>query len=115
MLNSTDFATKPTGARASPWSASWVLDYAFPRETWAPLRGVRAGVNGSWRANYLLAIVNGAAFYGGTSHLVNAYLLRDQKIWNQQVRFRLGVRNLVDLENSTTRRTGTTTLANGTT
>jgi hypothetical protein len=31
------------------------------------------------------------------------------------VRFRLGVRNLVDLENRQTRRTGTTTLANGTT
>jgi outer membrane receptor protein involved in Fe transport len=115
VLNSSDFDTKPTGARASPWSASWVFDYAFPREAWAPLRGVRAGVNGSWRDNYLLAIVSGAEFYGGTSHLVNAYLLRDQKIWNQQVRFRFGVRNLVDLENSQTRRTGTTTLANGTT
>ncbi|MBI5769996.1 MAG: TonB-dependent receptor [Verrucomicrobia bacterium] len=115
VLNSSDFSTKPTGARASPWSASWVFDYAFSREAWAPLRGVRAGVNGSWRDNYLLAIVGGSEFYGGTSHLVNAYVMRDQKVWSQQVRFRLGVRNIADLENGQTRRTGTTTLANGTT
>jgi len=115
VINSSDFSTKPTGARASPWSASWVIDYAFSRESWAPLRGVRAGVNGSWRDNYLLAIVNGAEFYGGTSHLVNAYVMRDQKIWRQQVRFRLGVRNIVDLENGKTRRTGTTTMATGAT
>ena len=114
VLNSSDFSTKPTGARASPWSASWVIDYAFPRMAWAPLRGVRLGVNGSWRDNYLLSIVGSQEFYGGTSHLVNAYVMRDQKIWNQQMRFRLGVRNLVDLENGRTRRTGTTTLADGT-
>ena len=115
VLNSSDFSTKPTGARASPWSASWIFDYAFSRESWAPLRGVKVGINGNWRDNYLLAIVNGQEFYGGTSHLVNAYVMRDQKIWKQQVRFRLGCRNIVDLENDKTRRTGTTTLANGTT
>ncbi|MCX6955154.1 MAG: TonB-dependent receptor plug domain-containing protein [Verrucomicrobia bacterium] len=115
VLNSSDFSTKPTGARASPWSASWVIDYGFPREAWLPLRGVKVGVNGNWRDNYLLAIVNGQEFYGGTTHLVNAYVMRDQKIWKQQVRFRLGCRNIVDLENGNTRRTGTTTLANGTT
>jgi len=115
VLNSSDFATKPTGARASPWSASWIFDYAFSRESWTPLRGVKVGVNGSWRDNYLLAIVNGREFYGGTSHLVSAYVMREQKIWKQAVRFRLGCRNLVDLENGATRRTGTTTLATGTT
>jgi hypothetical protein len=62
----------------------------------------------------LLSIVNGREFYGGISHLVSGYVMRDQKIWSQQVRFRLGCRNLVDLENARTRRTGTTTLTTGT-
>lgn len=114
VLDSSDYSTKPTGARAAPWSASWIADYSFHRESWAPLRGVRVGVNGSWRDNYLLSIVNGREFYGGTSHLVSAYIMRDQKIAKQQVRFRLGCRNIVDLENGRTRRTGTTTLSTGT-
>ena len=50
---------------------------------------------------------------GGTNHLVNAYVMRDQKIWGQQVRFRAGVKNLVDLENSKIRKTGFTTMSNG--
>ena len=113
VLDSSDYSTKPTGARAAPWSASWIADYSFQREVWAPLRGVRLGVNGSWRDNYLLSIVNGREFYGGISHLVSGYVMRDQKIWSQQVRFRLGCRNIVDLENARTRRTGTTTLTTG--
>jgi hypothetical protein len=114
VLDSSDVEDKPTGARAAPWSASWIIDYSFARDTWKPLRGFRVGVNGNWRDNYLLAINNGVLMFGGQQHLVNAYLMREQKIWGQQVRLRLGVRNLVDLENSKTRRTGTTTLANGT-
>ena len=47
LLDSLDLDTKPTGARASPWSASWVVDYAFQRDSWKPLRGVRVGMNGS--------------------------------------------------------------------
>jgi hypothetical protein len=113
VLDSSDYSTKPTGARAAPWSASWIADYSFAREAWLPLRGVRVGVNGSWRDNYLLSIVNGREFSGGTSHLLSAYVMRDQKIGRQQVRFRLGCRNLVDLENGSTRRVGTTTLTSG--
>ena len=113
VLDSSDYSTKPTGARAAPWSASWIADYSFQRDVWEPLRGVRVGINGSWRDNYLLSIVNGREFYGGTSHLLNAYVMRDQKIWRQQVRFRLGCRNIVDLENGSTRRVGTTTLISG--
>ncbi len=114
VLDSSDFATKPSGARAAPWSASWILDYAFARDAWAPLRGVRLGVNGSWRDSYLLGISNGRELVGGTTHGVNAYVMRDQRIWNQQLRLRLGVRNLIDLENTgDIRKTGFTTLASG--
>ena len=113
LLDTLDIGTKPAGARASPWSASWVVDYAFARDAWTPLRGLRAGVNGIWRDDYLFGVPNRQAMIGGSSHLVNAYVMRDQKIWGQQVRFRLGAKNLVDLENGRLRKTGFVTLGNG--
>ena len=113
LLDSLDIPGSPAGARASPWSASWVVDYGFSRESSAPLRGVRIGVNGSWRDNYLLGVPNGQKMIGGNSHLVSAYVMRDQKIWGQQVRIRAGVKNLIDLENSKIRKTGFTTMASG--
>ncbi len=114
LLDSLDIDQKPTGARASPWSASWVVDYAFARDVWQPLRGVRVGLNGSWRDDYLFGIANGQSLAGGATHLVHGYVMRDQKIWNQQVRARLGFRNIADLENGSLRKTSFTTLANGT-
>jgi hypothetical protein len=44
---------------------------------------------------------------------VHAYVMRDQKIWGQQVRIRAGVKNLTDLENSYVRKTNFTTLSTG--
>jgi outer membrane receptor protein involved in Fe transport len=113
LLDSLDIKNKPSGARASPWSASWVVDYAFARSVWQPLRGVRLGINGSWRDDYLFGIPSGQEMIGGSTHLVHAYIMRDQKIWGQQVRLRAGVRNLVDLENGAVRKTSFTTLASG--
>jgi hypothetical protein len=113
LLDTLDIADKPTGARAAPWSTSWVIDYGFARESWQPLRGLRVGVNGSWRDDYLFGIANGQQLIGGSTHLVNAYVMRDQKILGQQVRVRAGIRNLVDLGNSKIRKTGFTTMANG--
>ncbi len=113
LLDSLDIDQKPTGARASPWSASWVVDYAFQRDSSPLLRGVRVGLNGSWRDDYLFGIANGQALGGGATHLVHGYVMRDQKIWNQQVRARLGFRNITDLENGKLRKTSFTTLANG--
>ena len=113
LLDSLDISGRPAGAQASPWSGSWVIDYTFSREGAAALRGVRAGINGSWRDNYLLGTPSGQPMIGGTRHPVNAYVMRDQKIWGQQVRIRAGVKNLVDLENSKIRKTGFTTMANG--
>ena len=113
LLDSLDIPGQATGAQASPWSGSWVIDYTFSREGWPALKGVRVGVNGSWRDNYLLGSPNGQQMIGGTGHLVNAYVMRDQKIWGQQVRFRAGVKNLVDLENSKIRKTGFTTMSTG--
>lgn len=113
LLDSLDLPGRPAGPQASPWSGSWVVDYAFAREGAAALRGVRVGVNGSWRDNYLLGTPGGQPMIGGTRHPVNAYVMRDQKIWGQQVRVRLGVKNLTDLENGSVRKTGFTTMSNG--
>lgn len=113
LLDSLDLPGRPAGPQASPWSGSWVVDYAFSRESAAALRGIRLGVNGSWRDDYLLGSPGGQTLIGGTRHPVNAYLMRDQKIWGQQVRVRLGVKNLVDLENSAIRKTGFTTMVSG--
>jgi hypothetical protein len=39
--------------------------------------------------------------------------MRDQRLWNQSVRVRLGFRNITDLENNKIRKTSFTTMANG--
>jgi len=113
LLDTLDNSAGATGARAAPWSASWVVDYAFAKDAPGVLRGVRLGVNGIWRDDYLFGVPNRQKMVGGSSHLVHAYVMRDQKIWGQQTRIRVGVRNLVDLENNAVRKTSFTTLASG--
>ena len=113
LLDTLDNSAGATGARAAPWSASWVVDYAFAKDAPDVLRGVRMGVNGIWRDDYLFGVPNRQKMIGGSSHLVHAYVMRDQKIWGQQTRIRVGVRNLVDLENNAVRKTSFTTLASG--
>jgi hypothetical protein len=112
LLDTLDIADRATGARAAPWSASWVADYGFSRDS-ALLRGIRVGVNGVWRDDYLFGLPAGQQMIGGSTHLVNAYVMRDQKLWGQQVRVRAGVRNLTDLENGGIRKTGFTTMSDG--
>ncbi|MSU50821.1 MAG: hypothetical protein EXS37_17325 [Opitutus sp.] len=113
ILDTLDINTKPAGARASPWSASWVVDYAFQRAAREPLRGIRVGLNGSWRDDYLFGVPGGQEMGGGSSHLVHAYVMRDQKIRGQAMRIRVGVKNLTDLENGSIRKTGFTTMNSG--
>lgn len=113
LLDTLDNSAGATGARAAPWSASWVVDYAFAKDAPGVLRGLRLGVNGIWRDDYLFGVPNRQKMIGGSSHLVHAYVMREQKIWGQQTRIRVGVRNLVDLENNDVRKTSFTTLASG--
>ncbi len=74
---------------------------------------MRLGINGSWRDDYLFGLPNGQEMIGGSSHLVHAYVMRDQKLWGQQVRLRVGVKNLTDFENSYVRKTQFTTMSTG--
>ncbi len=113
LLDTLDNDTKPTGPRATPWSASWIVQYRFPRDTWKPFQGVTAGINGSWRDDYRFGINNRQELGGGSTHLVNLNASRSQRLWRQTVTFRFEVRNLVDLENGAVRKTGFTTLSTG--
>jgi outer membrane receptor protein involved in Fe transport len=105
---------RSTGARAAEWSASWVVDYDFSALSFAPLKNIRAGINGSWRDDYLFAISNGQKLVGGSQHMVNAYLMRDQRIFGYKTRIRVGARNFFDIENGKLRKTGFTTMNDGT-
>jgi outer membrane receptor protein involved in Fe transport len=113
LLEDNDRVGKPAGARGSPNSGSWVFDYAFARDTWTPLRGVRIGVNGVWRSDYVIAADNNVLYYGGGTHTVGAYLMRDQKVLGTQVRVRMGAKNLTDLMNGKTRKTGMIAMSDG--
>ena len=114
LLDTLDIVAGATGARGSPWSGSWIVDYSFSKDSAKPLQGVRVGVNGVWRTDYLFAQVNGVDLKGGGSHLLNAYVMRDQKIFGRQVRLRAGVKGLVDLSNrDKIRSLGFTTILNG--
>jgi outer membrane receptor protein involved in Fe transport len=113
LLDTLDIDTKPSGARASPWSASWAAQYSFSRDSHKALRGVAMGINGSWRDDYLLGINSGQELVGGATHLTHAYVTRTQKIWKQTVILRAEVKNITDLENGKLRKTGFTTLSTG--
>jgi hypothetical protein len=105
---------RATGPRAAEWSASWIVDYDFGKSPWEILKGVRMGVNGSWRDDYLFGISNGQELAGGSRHEVSMYVMRDQRLFGHRTRIRLGARNLFDLENGDLRKTGYTTMADGT-
>jgi hypothetical protein len=113
ILDTFGTVGRSTGPRAAEWSASWVVDYDFTALSFAPLKSVRAGINGSWRDDYLFGINNGQELVGGGQHIVNAYIMRDQKIFGYQTRIRVGARNFFDIENGELRKTGFTTMNDG--
>jgi outer membrane receptor protein involved in Fe transport len=113
LLDTLDIDTKPTGARAAPWRASWAAQYRFRNDVHPYLRGAGFGFHGSWSDDYLLGINNGQVLAGGSQHLVHGYLTRTQRIWKQSVTIRAEVRNIADLENGKLRKTGFTTLLSG--
>lgn len=98
ILAANDGVPTVIGGRAVPWAFNWALDYEFPRAS--VLRGARLGVYGNWRDDYVIDILNDIKFRDGAKHPVGAYAMYSRKIFDRRTNFRLGVRNLIDLENS---------------
>ncbi len=96
LLLANDGITAITGNRSARWSANWLLDYEFSRATL--LKGTRVAVHGAWRDEYNLSLLGGVTYRGGARHPVGGYALHHRQMWNHPVSFRLGVKNVVDLE-----------------
>lgn len=84
--------------RSAENSVNWTFDYQFPRESW--LKGTRLAVYGNWRDKFNLALINGVMYRGGATHPVGAYAIYQRKLLGHGTTFRLGVKNIVDLENN---------------
>lgn len=93
-----------TGTASVPNTATFSVDYELPRATW--LKGTRVGVWGTWTDNYNIDYVAPNVYKGGALFPLNAYIIHERKIWGRDCFFRLGLRNIVDLENGHYRKTG---------
>lgn len=87
-----------TGSRSTENRINWALDYQFPRETF--LKGTRVALYGNWRGKHVLELIGTRPFTGGATHPLSAYVIHERKVFGRGVNFRLGLRNLVDLENN---------------
>ncbi len=98
ILAANDGVEEVTGSRSSENSASWTLDYQFPRDSW--LKGTRFAIHGNWRDKYNLTLLNGVMYRGGATHPVGAYAIHQRKLLGRATSFRLGLSNIIDLETS---------------
>lgn len=98
ILDANDGIEEVTGSRSAENSVNWTLDYQFPRSTF--LRGTRVAVYGNWRDNFNMSLLNGVMYRGGATHPVGAYIIHQRKLIGRATLFRVGFRNIVDLENN---------------
>ncbi len=98
ILDANDGVQLVTGSRSSENSVNWTLDYQFPRDS--RLRGTRAAIYGTWRDKYNMTLLNGVMYRGGAVHPVGAYLIHQRRLFGRATSFRLGFKNLYDLENN---------------
>lgn len=87
-----------TGSRSTVNRINWALDYQFPKDGF--LKGTRLAVYGNWRDKYVIELIGATAFKDGATHPVGAYIIHQRKLFGRSCNFRLGFRNLLDLENS---------------
>ena len=98
LLAANDGVEAVTGSRSSENAINWALDYQFPRDSW--LKGTRFAVFGHWRDKYNMTLLNGRMYRGGATHPVGAYAIHQRRIFGYATSFRIGVRNVIDLENN---------------
>ncbi len=80
------------GRRSAPFTGSFALDYTISQ-----VRGLRAGLTGTWTPNYSLALINGVVYKGGGALPLNLYVIYDRKVFERNVSFRLGFNRVYDL------------------
>lgn len=104
ILRNNEATPVATGATSIPNTLAMAIDYEFARAT--SLRGTRVGVTATWNDNYNIDFTGGVIYRGGSTLPVGAYIIHERKIFGRDTYFRLGVRNLVDLQNGKLRKTG---------
>jgi hypothetical protein len=98
ILSSNVSITTITGLRSAPYTGSAVLDYQFPRPT-----GLRVGLTAVWVPDYNVAILNGVTYRGASSLPLGFYAMLERKLMGYQTTLRLGVQNVCDLVNGSSR------------
>jgi hypothetical protein len=93
-----------TGSSSVPNTFTFSVDYEFPRST--RLKGTRVGATGTWNDDYNIANSGGTVYVNGAQCPVSAYVIHERKLFGRDVYFRLGARNLIDLENGKYRKSG---------
>lgn len=101
ILAENDGVGATTGPRSALYSFNWAIDYEFPRAS--PLKGTRVAVYGNWRDDYNI-LFSGRIYKNGSTHPVGAYAIHRRKLAGRDTSFRLGLKNLIDLENAGTTR-----------
>ena len=86
------------GSRSVPYSVNWAFDYQFGENTF--LKNTRLAIYGNWRDNYTIDIEDGVGIHGGARHPVSLYIIHRRMIRDYNVSFRLGIKNVFDLENN---------------
>lgn len=97
ILAANDGVSEQDGPSSSRHALNWAMDYEFARDTW--LRGTRLAIYGNWRDDYNIIFQN-RIYRNGSQHPVGAYATHRRKIAGRETSFRLGLKNIVDLENS---------------
>jgi outer membrane receptor protein involved in Fe transport len=104
ILRNNESISILTGTQSVPNTLTFSVDYEFPRTSF--LKSTRIGVTGTWNDDYNISNSGGTLYQGGAQLPLSVYAIHERKIFEHEVYFRLGVRNLVDLENDHLRRTG---------
>jgi hypothetical protein len=102
------------GSRSKLYMANLLVDYQFAPSS--VLKGTRVGVGGNWTGSYNIYVDSTHVIKGDAQLPISAYIIHERKIMKYPTVFRLGVTNLVDLENLNNRyrRIGITTLPTST-
>jgi outer membrane receptor protein involved in Fe transport len=115
VYESNSEAAPLLGNRTTPYAFNWLLDYEFADSTF--LRHTRVAVYGNWRDDYNMSNLGGVIYQDGAMHPISGYIIHHRRILGRSTSFRLGVKNIADLENRGRLRRSAVigTLADGTT